>query len=75
MKTGRRRATSRLALCHGHSGEGIEHQPRLGASIETMSRQDVPVRQRLRENKGMQRVTGKMTDDEIAAVVDYVSTL
>jgi cytochrome c553 len=28
----------------------------------------------LRENKVMQRVTGKMTDDEIAAVVDYVAT-
>jgi len=29
----------------------------------------------LRENKVMQHVTEKMTDDEIAAVVDYVSTL
>ena len=62
-------------VCHGHSGEGINTQPRLaGQHRDYVTTAMLQYRSGLRENKVMQRVTGKMTDDEIAAVVDYVST-
>jgi cytochrome c553 len=62
-------------VCHGHSGEGINTQPRLaGQHRDYVATAMLQYRSGLRENKVMQRVTGKMTDDEIAAVVDYVST-
>jgi cytochrome c553 len=62
-------------VCHGHSGEGINTQPRLaGQHRDYVTTEMLQYRSGLRENKVMQRVTGKMTDDEIAAVVDYVST-
>src|SRR3984957_17767414 len=63
-------------VCHGHSGEGVNTQPRLaGQHRDYVSIQMFQYRKGLRENKVMQHVTEKMTDDEIAAVVDYVSTL
>ena len=63
-------------VCHGHSGEGVNTQPRLaGQHPDYVSIQMFQYRKGLRENKVMQHVTEKMTDDEIAAVVDYVSTL
>jgi cytochrome c553 len=63
-------------VCHGHSGEGVNTQPRLaGQHREYVAIQMLQYRSGLRENKVMQHVTEKMTDDEMAAVVDYVSTL
>jgi cytochrome c553 len=63
-------------VCHGHSGEGINTQPRLaGQHRDYVEVEMLQYRSGLRENKVMQHVTQKMTDDEIAAVVDYVSTL
>jgi cytochrome c553 len=63
-------------VCHGHSGEGVNTQPRLaGQHPDYVSIEMLQYRKGLRENKVMQHVTEKMTDDEIAAVVDYVSTL
>jgi cytochrome c553 len=62
-------------VCHGHSGEGVNTQPRLaGQHREYVSTEMLQYRSGLRENKVMQHVTEKMTDDEIAAVVDYVAT-
>jgi cytochrome c553 len=63
-------------VCHGHSGEGVNTQPRLaGQHRDYVSTEMFQYRSGLRENKVMQHVTEKMTDDEIAAVVDYVSSL
>jgi cytochrome c553 len=63
-------------VCHGHSGEGVNTQPRLaGQHPDYVSTEMFQYRKGLRENKVMQHVTEKMTDDEIVAVVDYVSTL
>jgi cytochrome c553 len=63
-------------VCHGHSGEGVNTQPRLaGQHKDYVVTEMWQYRSGLRENKVMQHVTEKMTDDEIAAVVDYVSTL
>jgi cytochrome c553 len=63
-------------VCHGHSGEGVNTQPRLaGQHRDYVVTEMFQYRSGLRENKVMQHVTEKMTDDEIAAVVDYVSTL
>ena len=63
-------------VCHGHSGEGVNTQPRLaGQHPDYVSIQMFQYRKGLRENKVMQHVTQKMTDDEIVAVVYYVSTL
>jgi cytochrome c553 len=63
-------------VCHGHSGEGVNTQPRLaGQHRDYVVTEMFQYRSGLRENKVMQHVTQKMTDDEIAAVVDYVATL
>jgi cytochrome c553 len=63
-------------VCHGHSGEGVNTQPRLaGQHRDYVVTEMFQYRSGLRENKVMQHVTEKMTDDEIAAVVDYVATL
>jgi cytochrome c553 len=63
-------------VCHGHSGEGVNTQPRLaGQHREYVVTEMFQYRSGLRENKVMQHVTEKMTDDEIAAVVDYVASL
>jgi cytochrome c553 len=62
-------------VCHGHSGEGVNAQPRLaGQHRDYVTTAMLQYRAELREDKVMQRVTKKMSDDEIAAVVDYVST-
>jgi len=63
-------------VCHGHSGEGVNTQPRLaGQHRDYVATEMLQYRSGVRENKVMQHVTEKMTDDEMAAVVDYVSTL
>ncbi len=63
-------------VCHGHSGEGVNTQPRLaGQHRDYVVTEMFQYRSGLRENKVMQRVTANMTDAEIAAVVDYVATL
>jgi len=62
-------------VCHGHDGEGVNTQPRLaGQHREYIAIQMRQYRDGLRENKVMQHVTEKLTDDEIAALVEYIST-
>ena len=62
-------------VCHGHDGEGVNTNPRVAGQhryyfVTTM----LQFRRRLRENKLMQHVTQELTDDEIAALVEYIST-
>jgi cytochrome c553 len=62
-------------VCHGHDGEGVNSQPRIaGQHRDYFVLEMVQFRSGLRENKVMQHVTEKMTDDEIAALVEYIST-
>jgi cytochrome c553 len=62
-------------VCHGHDGEGVNTQPRLaGQHRDYVAIQMRQYRSGLRENKVMQHVTEKLTDDEIAALVEYIST-
>jgi len=62
-------------VCHGHDGEGVNTQPRLaGQHREYVAIQMLQYRGGLRENKVMQHVTEKLTDDEISALVEYIST-
>jgi cytochrome c553 len=62
-------------VCHGHDGEGVNTQPRLaGQHRDYVAIQMWQYRSGLRENKVMQHVTEKLTDDEIAALVEYIST-
>jgi len=62
-------------VCHGHNGEGVNSQPRIaGQHRDYFVLEMVQFRSGLRENKVMQHVTEKMTDDEIAALVEYIST-
>jgi cytochrome c553 len=62
-------------VCHGHDGEGVNTQPRLaGQHRDYIAIQMSQYRSGLRENKVMQHVTEKLTDDEIAALVEYIST-
>jgi cytochrome c553 len=62
-------------VCHGHDGEGVNTQPRLaGQHRDYVAIQMWQYRGGLRENKVMQHVTEKLTDDEIAALVEYIST-
>src|SRR6204780_5587394 len=62
-------------VCHGHSGEGVNTQPRVaGQHRDYFVLEMVQFRSGLRENKVMQHVSEKLTDDEIAALVEYVST-
>jgi cytochrome c553 len=63
-------------VCHGHSGEGVNTQPRIaGQHRDYVAMEMVQFRSGLRENKVMQHVSEKLTDDEIAALVEYISTL
>jgi cytochrome c553 len=63
------------AVCHGANGEGVNTNPRIaGQHRDYFVRELVQFRSRLRENKVMQDVTQKLTDDEIAALDEYVST-
>jgi len=62
-------------VCHGADGEGVDANPRVAGQhrdyfMTAMSQ----FRSRQRENKVMQDVSQKLTDDEIAALVEYVST-
>jgi cytochrome c553 len=62
-------------VCHGHSGEGVNTQPRIaGQHRDYFVMEMVQFRSGLRENKVMQHVSEKLTDDEIAALVEYIST-
>jgi len=62
-------------VCHGHSGEGVNTQPRIaGQHRDYVALEMVQYRSGLRENKVMHHVTEKLTDDEIAALVEYIST-
>jgi cytochrome c553 len=62
-------------VCHGHSGEGVNTQPRIaGQHRDYFVLEMVQYRSGLRENKVMHHVTEKLTDDEIAALVEYIST-
>jgi len=62
-------------VCHGHDGEGVNTQPRLaGQHRDYIATEMSQYRSGLRENKVMNHVTEKLTDDEIAALVEYIST-
>src|SRR6202050_2207550 len=62
-------------VCHGHNGEGVNTQPRIaGQHRDYFVLEMDQYRSGLRENKVMHHVTEKLTDDEIAALVEYVST-
>ena len=62
-------------VCHGHNGEGVNTQPRIaGQHRDYFVMEMVQFRSGLRENKVMQHVSEKLTDDEIAALVEYIST-
>jgi cytochrome c553 len=62
-------------VCHGHSGEGVNTQPRIaGQHRDYFVLEMEQFRSGLRENKVMQHVSEKLTDDEIAALVEYIST-
>jgi cytochrome c553 len=62
-------------VCHGHDGEGVNTNPRLaGQHRDYFVTAMLQFRGRLRENKLMQDVTRQLTDDEIVALVEYVST-
>ncbi len=62
-------------VCHGHNGEGVNTNPRVaGQPRDYFVTAMLQFRSRLRENKIMQHVTQKLTDDEIVALVEYIST-
>jgi len=62
-------------VCHGHDGEGVNTQPRIaGQHRDYLVMEMVQFRSGLRENKVMQHVSEKLSDDEIAALVEYIST-
>ena len=62
-------------VCHGHNGEGANTAPRLaGQKRDYVTTAMFQFRSRLRENKVMQDVTHNLTDGEIAALVEYIST-
>ena len=62
-------------VCHGHDGEGVNTNPRIAGQYRYyLVTAMLQFRSRLRENKLMQHVTQKLSDDEIAALVEYIST-
>ncbi|MGO9037003.1 MAG: c-type cytochrome [Steroidobacteraceae bacterium] len=62
-------------VCHGHDGEGVNTYPRIaGQPRDYIVTSILQFRSRLRDNKLMQHVTHELTDDEIAALVEYIST-
>lgn len=62
-------------VCHGHDGEGVNTNPRIaGQPRDYIVTAILQFRGRVRENKLMQHVTQKLTDDEIGALVEYIST-
>ena len=62
-------------VCHGPNGEGVNTNPRIaGQRRNYFVTAMLQFRSRMRENKLMQDITQELTDDEIAALVEYVST-
>ena len=62
-------------VCHGNNGEGINTNPRVaGQHRDYLVSAMVQFRSRVRENKVMQHVTRKLTDADIVALFEYVST-
>jgi cytochrome c553 len=66
----------KCAQCHGEVGAGTNNVPRLqGQHKGYMALQLRYYHDKLRENVLMQRNVKNITDDQIAAVVEYISTL
>ncbi len=66
----------KCAQCHGEVGAGTNNVPRLqGQHPDYMALQLHYYRDKLRENILMQRNVANITDDQIAAVIEYISTL
>ena len=66
----------KCAQCHGEVGAGTNNVPRLqGQHPGYMALQLHYYHDKLRENKLMNRNVANITDDQIAAVVEYISTL
>ncbi len=62
-------------VCHGQNGEGDNTNPRIaGQPRDYIVTAILQFRSRLRESRLMQHVTHELTDDEIAALVEYIST-
>jgi cytochrome c553 len=66
----------KCAQCHGESGAGTNNVPRLqGQHKGYLALQLHYYHTKLRENKLMNRNVANITDDQIDAVVEYISTL
>jgi cytochrome c553 len=66
----------KCAQCHGEVGAGTNNVPRLqGQHPGYLALQLHYYHDKLRENKLMNRNVANITDDQIAAVVEYISTL
>lgn len=66
----------KCSQCHGEVGAGTNNVPRLqGQHKGYLALQLHYYRDKLRENILMQRNVKNITDDQIAAVVEYISTL
>jgi cytochrome c553 len=66
----------KCAQCHGESGSGTNNVPRLqGQHPGYMALQLHYYHDKLRENILMQRNVKNITDEQIAAVIEYISTL
>jgi len=62
-------------ICHGPNAEGINTFPRLaGQHRDYLTVQLQQFRNQLRESEIMQPIAKTLTDDEIAAVVEYVGS-
>lgn len=62
-------------ICHGSNAEGINTFPRLaGQHRDYLRTQLQQFRNQLRESEIMQPIAKNITDDEIAAVVEYVAS-
>ena len=66
----------KCAQCHGEVGAGTNNVPRLqGQHPDYMGLQLHSYRDKLGANILMQRNVANITDDQIAAVIEYISTL
>lgn len=62
-------------VCHGRNGEGMNTNPRIaGQPRDYVVTAIMQFRSRVRESRLMQHVTRNLTDEEIAALVEYIST-
>jgi cytochrome c553 len=62
-------------ICHGPNAEGIAAFPRLaGQHRDYLAIQLQQFRSQMRESEIMQPIAKNLTDDEIAAVVEYVAS-